>query len=140
VQHFDAAEPSDTQSANTAQTTADAAPAPSKPSPPAARTADRRPTLSYSQQAVQPGLYSDSGRTVCMAMRLISYVLFGCAPVYFICKVFELFSADAGSLNSGIVISTLVISLIFSLLFVIGGILVIALIKILQNLMAMPKK
>lgn len=85
------------------------------------------------------GLYSDSGKTVCMVLRLVSYLLFLLAPVSFIGDMFAIFGGSE-QLDSGVMISSVISSLVSSVLLVIGGFLVIAVIKILQNLMALKKK
>ena len=84
-------------------------------------------------------LYSDSGKTICMVMRVISTVLFLISPINFIGAMFSLFGSNQ-PLTSGQMISGVISALITAILFVVGGFLVIALIKILQNLMALQKK
>ncbi len=84
-------------------------------------------------------LYSDSGKTVCMVMRVVSTLLFILAPLNFIGRMFAIFGgAEAPTPNA--MISSFISALISSILFVIGAFLVVALIKILQNLMALQKK
>lgn len=86
------------------------------------------------------GLYSDSGKTVCMVMRVISCVLFLIAPVSFVGDMLAIFDAEGGVASSGAMIASVIDSLIGAIMYVIAGFLVIALIKILQNLMALQKK
>lgn len=105
---------------------------------------DRRPPIADYESAVLEesslaNLYSDSGKTICMVMRVISTLLFLISPIYFIGAMFELFGTNT-PLTSGQMISGVIGALITTILFVIGGFLVIALIKILQNLMALQKK
>ena len=85
------------------------------------------------------GLYSDSGKTVCMVLRLVSYLLFLLAPISVIGDMFAVFGSSE-PLDSGVMISSVISSLVSAVLLVVGGFLVIAVIKILQNLMALKKK
>lgn len=105
---------------------------------------EKRPTIADYESAVLEesslaNLYSDSGKTICMVMRVISTLLFFISPIYFIGAMFALFGSNT-PLTSGQMISGVIEGLITAILFVIGGFLVIALIKILQNLMALQKK
>lgn len=108
------------------------------------RAVDSRPEIGYSMatrdEDVTGGLYSDSGRTVTMAMRLISYLMFFCGPLYFIGKIFTLIGIDEDELTTGVAVSTVIDGVIGCILLVSAGFIVIALIKILQNLMALQKK
>ena len=74
-----------------------------------------------------------------MVMRVISCVLFLVSPIYFIGKLFALFGGYEFP-SSGEMISGVISAFVASILLVIAGFLVIALIKILQNLMALQKK
>ncbi len=104
----------------------------------------RRPSLDgyeereYEESALG-NLYSDSGKTVCMVMRVISCLLFIIAPISFIGDMLALFGGNEVP-ASGTMISAIILSLISAIMFVVFGFLVIALIKILQNLMALQKK
>lgn len=105
---------------------------------------DKRPPITdytsvSAEETSLSELYSDSGKTVCMVMRVISTVLFMLSPLYFIGQLFALFGSNQ-PLTSGQMISGVISALVTAILFVIGGFLVIALIKILQNLMALQKK
>lgn len=105
---------------------------------------DKRPPIAdYESDVLEESslanLYSDSGKTICMVMRVISTLLFFISPIYFIGAMFNLFGSNT-PLTSGQMISGVIEALITTILFVIGGFLVIALIKILQNLMALQKK
>ena len=105
---------------------------------------EKRPPIADYDSAVLEesslaNLYSDSGKTICMVMRVISTLLFFISPIYFIGAMFALFGTNT-PLTSGQMISGVIEGLITAILFVIGGFLVIALIKILQNLMALQKK
>ena len=108
-------------------------------------TEERRPSLDgysahrYEENSLS-GLYSDSGKTVCMVMRVISCVLFLIAPVSFVGDMLAIFGADGDVASAGAMISSVIDSLIGAIMYVIAGFLVIALIKILQNLMALQKK
>ncbi len=105
---------------------------------------DTRPEIGYSMASrdedVTGGLYSDSGRTVTMAMRLISYLMFFCGPLYFVGKVFGLIGLEADEITTGLAVSTVIDGVIGCIVFIGAGFVVIALIKILQNLMALQKK
>ena len=107
-------------------------------------SADSRPEVGYSSamrdEDVTGGLYSDSGRTVTMAMRLISYLFYICGPLFFIGKIFKLIGMEADEITTGIAVSTVIEGVIGCVLLVSAGFLVVALIKILQNLMALQKK
>ncbi len=108
------------------------------------RTADARPEIGYTMTArdedVTGGLYSDSGRTVTMAMRLISYLMFFCGPLFFVGKVFELIGIEADEITMGLAVSSIIEGVIGCIVFIGAGFIIIALIKILQNLMALQKK
>ncbi len=108
------------------------------------RAVDSRPEIGYSMvgrdEDVTGGLYSDSGRTVTMAMRLVSYLMFFCGPLYFIGKIFGLIGIEADEITTGLAVSTVIDGVIGCILLVGAGFIVIALIKILQNLMALQKK
>lgn len=91
------------------------------------------------EEASLSNLYSDSGKTICMVMRVISCVLFIIAPFSFIGEMFALFGTSE-PLESSVMISSVISSLVSAILLVIFGFLAIALIKILQNLMALQKK
>lgn len=108
------------------------------------RAVDNRPEIGYSSvgrdEDVTGGLYSDSGRTVTMAMRLISYLMFLCGPLYFVGKIFGLIGIEAEDITTGLAVSTVIDGIIGCILLVGAGFIVIALIKILQNLMALQKK
>ncbi len=102
-----------------------------------------QPRIEYSlvdEGEITGGMYSDSGRTVTMAMRIISYLLYICAPIYFIGKIFLLIGTDSKQLTTGFAVSTVADGIVGAVLLAGGGILVVALIKILQNLMALQKK
>ena len=107
---------------------------------------DSRPVIEMStplgvdEGDITGGMYSDSGRTVTMAMRLVSYLLYICGPLYFVGKVFVLIGTDAEQLTTGFAVSTMIDAVIGTVLLVSAGILVVGLIKILQNLMALQKK
>lgn len=104
---------------------------------------DTRPQIEYSlvdEGEITGGMYSDSGRTVTMAMRVISYLFYLCAPLYFVGKIFEIIGTDAKQITTGFAVSTVVDGVIGAVLLASAGVLVVALIKILQNLMALQKK
>jgi len=104
---------------------------------------DTRPQISYDlvdEGEITGGMYSDSGRTVTMAMRVISYLMYICSPLYFVGKIFEIIGTDAKQITTGFAVSTVVDGVIGAVLLAAGGVLVVALIKILQNLMALQKK
>ena len=104
---------------------------------------DSRPQISYDlvdEGEITGGMYSDSGRTVTMAMRVISYLMYICSPLYFVGKIFEIIGTDAKQITTGFAVSTVVDGVIGAVLLAAGGVLVVALIKILQNLMALQKK
>lgn len=106
-------------------------------------TADTRPPISYDlvdEGEITGGMYSDSGRTVTMAMRIVSYLMYICSPLYFVGKIFEIIGTDSKQITTGFAVSTVVDGIIGAVLLAAGGILVVALIKILQNLMALQKK
>lgn len=103
-----------------------------------------KPSLKgYEEKPYEEGslsnLYSDSGKTICMVMRVISCLLFLISPIYFIGKMFALFGGFEFP-SSGEMISGVISAFVASILLVIAGFIVIALIKILQNLMALQKK
>ncbi len=108
------------------------------------RKADARPEIGYTMTArdedVTGGLYSDSGRTVTMAMRLISYLMFFCGPLYFVGKIFSIIGVEADEITMGLAVSSVIDGIIGCIVFIGAGFIVIALIKILQNLMALQKK
>ncbi len=147
AQHFDAPAP---QAAPAA-----AEPAPTVASKPATQeqssavrevgsaTQTIQPRIEYTlvdEGEITGGMYSDSGRTVTMAMRIISYLLYICAPIYFIGKLFLLIGTDSKEITTGFAVSTIADGIVGAVLLAGGGILVVALIKILQNLMALQKK
>lgn len=104
---------------------------------------DSRPVIEYKlvdEGEITGGMYSDSGRTVTMAMRVVSYLLYICSPLYFVGKIFEIIGTDAKEITTGFAVSTVVEGIIGAILLACGGVLVVALIKILQNLMALQKK
>ena len=104
---------------------------------------DTRPQIAYDlvdEGEITGGMYSDSGRTVTMAMRVISYLMYICSPLYFVGKIFEIIGTDAKQITTGFAVSTVVDGVIGAVLLAAGGVLVVALIKILQNLMALQKK
>ena len=104
---------------------------------------DNRPRMEYTlvdEGEITGGMYSDSGRTVTMAMRIVSYLLYLCGPIYFVGKIFEIIGTDSEQLSTGLAVSTAIEGVVGAVLLVSGGILVVALIKILQNLMALQKK
>ncbi len=109
-----------------------------------ARALDSRPEIGYTMTSrdedVTGGLYSDSGRTVTMAMRLISYLMFFCGPLFFIGRIFSLIGMNAEDITTGLAVATVIDGIIGCILLVASGFIVIALIKILQNLMALQKK
>lgn len=107
---------------------------------------DSRPVIEMSaplgvdEGEITGGMYSDSGRTVTMAMRLVSYLLYICGPLYFVGKIFVLVGTEADKLTTGLIASTVIDGVIGAVLLISAGILVVGLIKILQNLMALQKK
>ncbi len=106
---------------------------------------DNRPVIEMSTSLVDEGditggMYSDSGRTVTMAMRLVSYLLYICGPLYFVGKIFDLVGTEAEQMSTGFIASTIIDGVIGTIVFISCGILVVGLIKILQNLMALQKK
>ena len=104
---------------------------------------DTRPQIAYDlidEGEITGGMYSDSGRTVTMAMRVVSYLMYICSPLYFVGKIFEIIGTDAKQITTGFAVSTVVDGIIGAVLLAAGGVLVVALIKILQNLMALQKK
>ncbi len=143
VQHFAASEPSATPAKSDAPKSAESAASDSVREV-GTRAADTRPEIGYTMSTrdedVTGGLYSDSGRTVTMAMRLLSYILFICGPLYFVGKVFGLIGLEADEITTGLAVSTVIDGVIGCVLLVGAGFIVIALIKILQNLMALQKK
>lgn len=83
-------------------------------------------------------LFSDSGKAICSVMRVITYLLFAIAPFSFIKSILDVLSyEEAGAID---MVSGIIGGIISAAVYIIAGFLVIALIKILQNLMAMPKK
>lgn len=108
------------------------------------RAVDSRPEIGYTMTArdedVTGGLYSDSGRTVTMVMRLISYLMFICGPLYFVGRVFALIGTQTDEITMGLAVSTVIDGVIGCVLLASAGFIIIALIKILQNLMALQKK
>ncbi len=105
---------------------------------------DKRPSLEgYEEKPYEEGslsnLYSDSGKTICMVMRVLSNLLFLISPISFVGDMFALFGGSEIP-SSGVMISGIISSFVSSVLLVAAGFLVIALIKILQNLMALHKK
>ncbi len=103
-----------------------------------------KPSLNgYEEKPYEEGslsnLYSDSGKTICMVMRVLSCLLFLVSPIYFIGKMFSVFGGPEFPSSSDM-ISGVVSALVITVLLVVAGFVIIALIKILQNLMALQKK
>ncbi len=120
-----------------------AAPAPEGVREVGSAPVDTRPQITYTLEdegEITGGMYSDSGRTVTMAMRIVSYLFYICSPLYFVGKIFEIIGTDAKNITTGFAVSTVVSGVIGAVLLASAGILVVALIKILQNLMALQKK
>ena len=120
-----------------------AAPAPEGVREVGSAPVDTRPQITYTLEdegEITGGMYSDSGRTVTMAMRIVSYLFYLCSPLYFVGKIFEIIGTDAKNITTGFAVSTVINGIIGAVLLASAGILVVALIKILQNLMALQKK
>lgn len=105
--------------------------------------ADIRPPLAPMTLGIQRGgLYTDSGRTVCIALRVISYLLFAMSPVSFIAQILSIFNKTYAYQTVSVqsMLAAVMWAVVYAVCFVAAGLMVVAVIKILQNLMALPKK
>ena len=140
------AAPQQTQSAAQQPAAPAQSAAPAQPAQAAPRPAGQQQAAAAAQMFGQvragamSNLYSDNGRTVCMVLKFVSYVLFVLAPVAFLRSLLSMMTVTSYGVSGAQVFSYILDGLIAAAGYVVAGFLVIAVIKILQNLIAISRK